>query len=133
MGRTICGISDPFIAVVSGELLRIYDGKDATLAMVILSSVYAIGFMIGPALNFLFTNISFSIGPLVINKTNFIGIFMPCWLVFCFFVSNLLVHDCSSELDLKEYLRSKEMEEALRLKKPADEEALRKDDDSLVI
>ena len=106
VGRAICGISDPFPGVVSGELFRIYDGKDATVAMVALSSVYAIGFMIGPALNFLFTGIDFHIGSIHVNNLNFIGIFMPCWLILCLLVTNILIHDCSRIFDFKEYLRT---------------------------
>ena len=133
LGRTICGISDPFCGVVSGELLRIYDGKDATVAMVALSSVYAIGFMIGPALNFLFTDISFTIGPLLINYSNFIGIFMPCWLIFCLIISNFLVHDCSREFDLKEYLKKVEEEKALKVEQRYDKEVKTKNDNHLFV
>ena len=36
---------------------------------------------------------------------------MPCWLIFCLFVANFLVHDCSKQFDLKEYLTREESKE----------------------
>lgn len=105
VGRTICGISDSFASVASGEVFRIYDKKESTVAMIWLSSSYVIGFMIGPALNFLFTEINFNIGPVQINYLNFIGIFMSALLVIGVVIVNFLVHDCSLQFDLKNHLK----------------------------
>jgi len=104
IGRIICGVSDSFASVVSGELIRIYDEGERTRAMLWLSSVYTFGFVIGPALNFMFTDIHFFIGSIEINYSNFIGIFMAVLLLIDMLAVNFLVHDCSKEFDLKAHL-----------------------------
>ena len=106
VGRTICGLSEPFSSVVSGEIFRIYDKEGSTRAMVWLASIYSFGFMIGPSLNFVFTGIEFQIGPIQVNNLNFAAIFMPALLCIVTVIANCLVHDCSLEFDLKDYLQN---------------------------
>ena len=102
VGRAVIGVSDPFASIASGEIFRTYNEQESTVAVVWLSAVYAIGFMIGPVLNFLFADIQFNLGPIPINNFNFIGIFMSIFLVVQLVLSNFLVHDCSREFNLKE-------------------------------
>ena len=108
VGRTICGMGEPFTSVVAGEIFRTYDKKGSTRAMLWLASIYSFGFIIGPSLNFLFTGIEFQIGSIEINNLNFIGIFMAALIITVIIISNCLVHDCSMELDLKEYLQNRQ-------------------------
>ena len=105
LGRTICGMGDPFTGVVSGEVFRVYSYDESTRAMILLSSVYSFGFLIGPVLNFFFAGIEFQIGPFEINHLNFIGIFMAVLFCIVLVVANCLVHDCSMEFDLKDHLQ----------------------------
>ena len=106
VGRIICGISEPFSSVVSGEIFRIYDKEGSTRAMVWLASIYSFGFIIGPMLNFVFTGIEFKIGAIQINNLNVVGVMMPVVLLLIIIIANFLVHDCSLEFDLKEYLQN---------------------------
>ena len=106
VGRTICGVGDPFTNVISGEIFRIYDKEGSTRALLWLSSIYSFGFIIGPSLNFAFIGIEFKIGSIVISHLNFIGIFMFVLLFIVIIIVNFLVHDCSMEFDLKHHLQS---------------------------
>ena len=108
VGRTICGMGDPFTSVVTGEVFRIYDNEGSTRSMLWLASVYSFGFIIGPSLNFIFAGIDFNIGSLKINNLNFIGIFMAILLFIVLLIANFLVHDCSLEFDLKNHLKCNE-------------------------
>jgi len=107
VGRSICGLADPFTSVISGEVIRIYAPDEVNRTIMLLSALYSFGFIIGPLFNFFFTDISFYIGNLKINNLNFIGLFMIGLSSIMFFVANALIHDCSREFDLKEYLQAK--------------------------
>lgn len=104
VGRTICGVGDPFTSVISGEIFRIYD-TESTRPIFLISSVYPLGFLIGPSLNFLFTGIKFNIGKIEINSLNFVGLFMPCLIIVVITLAQYLVHDCSKEFDLKAHMQ----------------------------
>lgn len=105
IGRLLGGIGDPFINVVSGEVIRIFDEDRGTQALWWLASTYSIGFIVGPGLNVLFKQIHFHIGAFEVNNLNFVGIFMAVLSVLALIVGNTLIHDCSFEFDLKEYLK----------------------------
>jgi len=107
IGRTLCGIGDSVAALAAGEVFRIFEKNDLTRVMALLSSVYAIGAMIGPpALAFLSANVDITLGPIKVNHLNFIGVFMIGFLLLQLVLVNLLIHNCSLQFDLKEHLKS---------------------------
>jgi len=107
VGRTLSGISDSLAALAAGEVFRIFDKEDQTRVMALLSSVYAVGAMIGPpALAYLSADIDVTLGPIKINHLNFIGVFMMAFLLMQLVLVNLLVHNCSLQFDLKEHLKN---------------------------
>ena len=59
-------------------------------------SIYTLGFVMGPALNVLFLHINIHIGPWIINKYNFIGIFLAMVLICYNVLVYLLLHDLSN-------------------------------------
>ena len=44
VGRLISGIGDPFTSVVSGEVIRLFDEEGGARAMMIMASIYSVGF-----------------------------------------------------------------------------------------
>ena len=105
VGRLIGGLGDPFPSVSSGEVIRIYDKEGSTRALWWLASVYSFGFMIGPVVILFFKNIDFYIGSVHITQLNAIALFMAGLLLLTVVVAHFLIHDCSAEIDLKEYLK----------------------------
>ena len=70
-----------------------------------IASTYSIGFVVGPAVNLVFKGIDFHVLGIHVTYLNFVGMFMACLLLASLLVNNLLIHDCSNELDLKQYLK----------------------------
>ena len=107
-GRFICGIGEPFISVICGEVFRIYTDEESNRAMLWLASTYSFGFIIGPSLNTMFVTIDFYIGWIRINRMNFVAIFMAFCLLVVMIIANYLISNCSAEFDLKEFLSHQE-------------------------
>ena len=105
IGRFFVGIGDPFVNVCSGEVIRTYDNEGGTRALWWLASTYSVGFVVGPAVGLVFKGINFHIGSMPVTYLNFVGIFMAVLLVVALIIINILVHDCSKEIDLKKYLK----------------------------
>ena len=110
VGRVLAGISDPFGNVCTGEVLRIYTGEEGTRALWWLASTYSIGFVTGPGVAIFFRDIKFNIGGIRVNHLNFVGFFIAGLGLVALFVCNFMLHDCSRQFDLKEYLRDREQQ-----------------------
>ena len=63
--------------------------------MWLLASCYSIGIPLA------FEGIEFRIGPITVGQYNFIGIFMASLFLVVMVISNVLMHDCSRQFDLK--------------------------------
>lgn len=113
VGRLFNGVSDSFASVVSGELFRIYDENDGVKANFWLSAAGFVGVLFGPSLSAAFRNVEFNIGSLTINYLNMPGVILIFLMMISLVVVTLLVHDCSAELDLKEYLRKQHHDDTM--------------------
>ena len=110
VGRLIAGAGDTFSSTCSGETVRLFDSHQATSNLWKIAAAYSVGFALGPGLGILFKNISFNIWLIHVDYTNFVGIFIAGLLFIAFIMTNMLIHDCSLEFDLKAYLRKHDLE-----------------------
>ena len=101
VGRAIAGVGDAFSSVCSGEIVRIYNTEEGTRILWWLASSYSLGLIIGPVCNIAFENIVFKFGLITINNLNFVSLFIALIVIVEFVAVNILVHDCSAEVDLK--------------------------------
>ena len=99
------GTGDPFINVCTGEVVRIYDETESTRALWWMATCYSIGMVIGPLLPLVFGSVTFDVGPIPMTQYNSMGLFMACLSLLTIGLVNLLMHDCSKELDLKAHLK----------------------------
>ena len=106
VGRIFNGVSDTFASVVSGELFRIYNDEDGIRANFWLTAFGFLGVLLGPGISAMFKGFEIHIGKLTINYLNFPGIFLSALMTISLILVNVLVHDCSAEIDLKEYLKN---------------------------
>lgn len=104
-GRFLAGFGDSYSSVMTGEVVRIYSNEKSTRILWLIASSYSLGFVFGPALGIIFNGIDFRVFGLPINYTNFAAVFISSLGVFGLIIANFLVHDCSREFDLKEYMR----------------------------
>ena len=102
VGRVIAGVGDTFLSVCSGEIVRIYNAEQGTRTTWWLASSYGLGLIIGPVCNIAFENIEFEFGSIKITNLNFVSIFIALIVVAEFVAINILVRDCSAEMDLKD-------------------------------
>ena len=102
VGRAFSGVGDTFLSVCSGEIVRIYNAEQGTRTTWWLASSYGFGFIIGPVCNIAFENIEFEFGLIKITNLNFVSIFIALIVIAVFVAVNVLVHDCSAEVDLKD-------------------------------
>ena len=100
IGRVISGIGDPYVSICSGEIVRIYNQKEATSALWWLSAFYSIGFVIGAVVVIIFQSIDFYIGNVHFNDLNSVGFLIITLLIVVLIVINVLIHDCSAMMDL---------------------------------
>ena len=80
VGRCICGVSEPFVPVVTGEVIRMYGNEESAQVLFFVASAFAVGFAVGPVLTFMFQRVNFRIGSFEVNYLNFIGLFMAVLL-----------------------------------------------------
>ena len=90
-----------YYSVCTGEVVRIYDERESTQALWWLASCYSIGLVVGPVIPLAFERIRFQVGPILIGQYNFLGVFMAGLFFVVLVISNLFMHDCSKQFDLK--------------------------------
>ena len=105
IGRLIGGIGDSFPCMAVGEVVRIYTDEESTSGLWWLASVYSFGSLIGPLMVLFFKDVDFYIASLHVTQLNAIALFMAAFLVLTMFITYFFIHDCSAEIDLKEYLK----------------------------
>ena len=110
VGRLIAGAGDTFSSTSTGETVRLFDTHQATSNIWKIAAAYSVGFALGPGIGIIFKDISFDIWLIHVEYTNFVGIFIAGLLLIALIAANLLIHDCSLEFDLKEYLRENNLE-----------------------
>lgn len=110
LGRVFNGMSGTFVVVVSGELFRIYDEHEGVRMNFWTTAFSFVGVLLGPGIPAVFKGFELHIGILTINYLNFPGIVLSGLMVIALVVVNTMVHDCSSEIDLKEFLKRKHEE-----------------------
>lgn len=108
IGRLLCGIGDPFASVISGEIVRIYENETSTRALWWLASVYGIGQITSPGLIFIFGHVDFYKYSIHVTRLNAVPLFLVFLLLLSFVAVFFLVHDCSAEIDLKQYYNEAE-------------------------
>ena len=100
-GRFLSGC-DGLNSVMCGELIRSYPSSETTFQLSILSITFNSGFILGPGLNFMFSNIDFYLGHWHIKNVNFIGVFMTFVCIIMEILCLTMIHDLSKEFDLKQ-------------------------------
>ena len=85
-----------FSIFLLGEFSRAYEPVELAVILSRYQAFYSAGFVIGPATGILFEKVDIQLGGWILNKTNFIGIFIAilvsCFNVVVFFgVTNLSI------------------------------------------
>jgi len=112
LGRLISGADGPLRSVISGEIARCYSESEVVGKFSSMGMAFALGFVAGPGVNFLFTTVKFTIGSWHVTYVNIPGVYMACFFAITQFCVYFMVHDLSREYDLKS-------EEGDQLIKPA--------------
>ena len=102
-GRFLAGVGDSLPNMLSGEVMKIY-GKEGGAAVWKISSAYSIGWTFSPVFSLIFMNVKFQLGFIEVDYTNIAGIVLVVLCSVTLMLANIVIHDCSSEFNLKEYL-----------------------------
>lgn len=122
VGRIFNGMSDTFASVVSGELFRIYDEQEGIRSNFWLAVFGFTGVLMGPGLSAVFKGTEVKIGRFTLNYLNIPSLAIGGLMIIGLVTVNALVHDCSAEIDLKEYLKQKQEESEVKLKDDDDDD-----------
>ncbi|XP_057290753.1 uncharacterized protein LOC130613425 [Hydractinia symbiolongicarpus] len=104
IGRLLAGVGDPFMSVCAGELVRLYSREEATSAIWVMTTAYAMGFTVGPAFGIIFKGVNFKIGSFIVTYLNFIGIFVAGVTFVTLVMSNMLLPN--KLLELKDLVKN---------------------------
>ncbi|XP_066924052.1 uncharacterized protein [Clytia hemisphaerica] len=100
-GRLVSGADGPLRSVISGEIARCYPDSEVLSRFSSMGMAFALGFIVGPGVNFMFTTVDFNIGAWHVTYVNIPGVYMALF----FFITQIcvffMVHDLSREYDLK--------------------------------
>ncbi|XP_057310026.1 uncharacterized transporter BU466-like [Hydractinia symbiolongicarpus] len=103
VGRLISGVGGCHRPIMTSELTRSYPPDELSSKFSTMGMAFALGFILGPGINFVFLKADFFIGPLHVTYTNA----PACSLAIIFLLSQMLaiylVSDLSKEFDLKEH------------------------------
>ena len=111
VGRAITGFGDTFTSVCSGEIVRIYSTEEGTGILWWLASSFSIGLIIGPVCNIAFGNSNYNFGLIKITNLNCASLFIAIIVIAVVVAVNILVHDCSAEMDLKHITKQARLNE----------------------
>ena len=100
-GRFIAGVGSTTRPVIIGEVFRSYKVDKSISVISVLGIFFGVGFLTGPAINFIFLGVTFNIYSWKITDANIAGIYMAVLFLIqvifiVFYASNL-----SKEFDLK--------------------------------
>lgn len=101
-GRLISGADGPLRSVISGEVARCYPDSEVMSKFSSMGMAFALGFIIGPGVNFMFTTVDVTIGTWHITYANVPGVYMALLFLFTQICVFFMVHDLSREYDLKD-------------------------------
>ena len=101
-GRMIGGAGGPLRSVISSEVARCFPANEVLKKFSSIGMAFAIGFIIGPGVNFLFQDVNFMIaGSLQITYANIPGVYMSVFFLFIQICVLKYVRNLSKEYDLK--------------------------------
>ena len=106
-GRLISGFDGPLRSVISGEVARCYPADEVLGKFSIMGMAFALGFIMGPGVNFMFTTVDFWIGAWHVTYVNVPGLYMAVAFSFTQVFTYFTVSDISREYDLKSELEVK--------------------------
>lgn len=102
VGRLVSGADGPLRSVISGEIARCYPDAEVLSKFSSMGMAFALGFIVGPGVNFMFTTVDVTIGTWHITYANIPGVYMALLFfatqVFVYFA----VYDLSREYDMKD-------------------------------
>ena len=101
VGRLISGADGPLRSVISGEIARCYPDAEVLSKFSSMGMAFALGFIVGPGINFVFTSVDFTIGSWHVTYVNIPGVYMACFFAITQLCVYFMVHDLSLEYDLK--------------------------------
>ena len=100
LGRFLSGCAG-LRSVMCGEIVRCYPTSETSFQLSLSSITYNAGFISGPGITFLFSNMDFKLGYWHLKTVNFVGVFMTFLCIIMEILSVTMVHDLSKEFDLK--------------------------------
>ena len=101
-GRLISGADGPLRSVISGEIARCYPDDEVMSKFSSMGMAFALGFIVGPGVNFMFTTVDVTIGTWHVTYANVPGVYMALLFLFTQVCVFFMVHDLSREYDLKD-------------------------------
>ena len=101
-GRLISGADGPLRSVISGEIARCYPDTEVLSRFSSMGMAFALGFIVGPGVNFMFTTVDVTLGSWHITYANVPGVYMALLFFFTQIFVYFMVHDLSREYDLKD-------------------------------
>ena len=100
-GRFIAGVGSTSRSVIIGEVFRSYKADESISVISVLGIFFGVGFLIGPAINFLFLGVRFNIYSWKITDANIAGIYMAVLFFTQIFFIIFYGSNLSKEFDLK--------------------------------
>ena len=100
-GRLISGADGPLRSIISGEVARCYPDAEVLGKFSTMGMAFAMGFIVGPGINFAFTNVDFQIGMWQVTYVNVPGVYMAVFFIITQTIVYFTVSDLSREFDLK--------------------------------
>lgn len=100
-GRLISGADGPLRSIISGEVARCYPDSEVLSKFSTMGMAFAMGFIVGPGVNFAFTSVDFQLGDWQVTYVNVPGVYMAVLFIITQIIVYFTVSDLSREYDLK--------------------------------
>ena len=100
-GRFIAGVGSSSRSVIIGEVFRSYKAEESISVISVLGIFFGVGFLTGPAINFIFLRVRFNIYSWKITDANIAGIYMAVLFLTQVFLIMFYGSNLSKEFDLK--------------------------------
>lgn len=101
IGRLLSGFGGPLRSVIAGELARCYHPGALSKFVSLMGMSYSFGFVVGPAFNFAFKDVEFTLGHWRVTFVNMPGLYMAALFFIVNCLSVFLLYDLSKIYDLK--------------------------------
>ena len=109
-GRFISGVIVATQPLVTGEVVRVYEENDIVRMLSIQGMCCGLGLIVGPAMNFAFVKIDYTIGCLHLTYANAPSLFLSVMFILLEVLMIFFLHNLSKELDLKAEYANANME-----------------------